>query len=477
MKKLNQIIFLILMLSQTSMFGQGTGEMFPFSSYKEFDTEGGYYPGSFVVIKKKSVQAPIITRERLDQVVCKKKLLEYSKPQDIPNTTLDRKKTFQTSLDVGVKYQGIDPEVKGQLQKAKNITLNVKKGKRYFVGSGTIAIQDVLYALPLEDLTKIKFELANKRKVLMIAEVIEYDDAELVFKWDKAIEAGLKVQIPQVVKLGTDNMWTDNATLVVKFAPGQLVGYKAVEIGKSYKKLIDERIKFRQSSGDDKCMFIDKDVDGFGDANSESKGIPANTLANFPNYVENQNDIDDNDKFSNRFFLDKDKDGQGDINNYKYLSKITEGYVKNADDPDDNDRYNVKGAKLWYVDKDNDGYGDPNPELGRYGITQPKGFVSNDRDCYDDNSDAFPGQTKFFTSHRGDNSWDYNCDGSSEKRFIQIGGCDPRCSFAEPAGWENKIPACGVEGSWLGDCDYIVQVFPPNASCFKRYERKVQECR
>lgn len=477
MKKLIQSVFLILVLGQMPLFGQGTGEMFPFSSYKEFDLEGGYYPGSFLVVKKKSAQAPIITRERLNQVVCKKKLLEYSKPQEIPNATLDRKKTFQTSLDVSVRYQGIDPEVKGELQKAKTVTLNVKKGKRYFIGSGAIAIQDVIYALPLEELRKIKFELSNKGKVFMIAEVIEYEEAELVFEWDKVIGAGLKVQIPQVVKLGTDNKWTDNGTLVVKFASGQLVGYKAVEIGKSYKKLIDERIQFRQSSGDDKCMFIDSDGDGFGDSNSESKGIPINTLSQFPNYVENNNDIDDNDKFSNRFFLDKDKDGQGDINNYKFLSKITDGYVKNADDPDDKDKYNIKGAKLWYRDRDGDGYGDPNPTLGRYGITKPEEYVPDNRDCYDDNPNAFPGQTRFFASHRGDNSWDYNCDGSSEKHFVQIGGCDPQCSHAEPAGWENTIPRCGAEGSWLGDCDYIVIPFPPNASCYKRFERKIQECR
>lgn len=319
MKRTNQVIcLLILALTQISLFGQGTGEMFPFSSYKEFDLEGGYYPGSFLVVKKKSAQAPIITRERLDQVVCKKKLLEYSKPFDVPNTTLDRKKTFQTSLDVGVKYQGIDPEVKGQLQKAKNISLNVKKGKRYFIGSGTIAIQDVIYALPLEDLTKIKFELAKKSKVFMIAEVIEYEEAELVFKWDKAIEAGLKVQIPQVVKLGTDNKWTDNGTLVVKFAPGQLIGYKAVEIGKTYKKLIEERIKYRQSNGDDKCMYIDNDKDGYGDANSECKGIPANNLAQFPNYVENNRDCYDGNANVHPGQAQHFVDPRGDGSNLQY---------------------------------------------------------------------------------------------------------------------------------------------------------------
>lgn len=147
----------------------------------------------------------------------------------------------------------------------------------------------------------------------MITEVIEYEEAELVFKWDKEIGAGLKVQIPQVVKLGTDNKWTDSGTLVVKFASGQLIGYKAVEIGKSYKKLIEERIKYRQSSGDDKCMYIDNDKDGYGDSNSECKGIPANNLAQFPNYVENNRDCYDGNANvhpgQTQFFTDPRGDG------------------------------------------------------------------------------------------------------------------------------------------------------------------------
>ena len=292
MKKLS-LIATVLVLVSNVCFTQISKDVFPMGTFEPFDLDGGYYPGSFISKKKKSVQTPIITRERLDKKVCVKKIFDFSTAQDIPNRTLDRKKTFQNSLNIGVKYQGIDPEVKGGLKKAKDIALKVNKGKRYYLASGAVALQDIIYALPLEELKIIQFELDNKRTVYLITEVIEYDDAELVFKWDKSIEAGLKVKIPQILNLGTSNQWTDGATLVAKFKSGHLVSYKAIKIGKAYKKLIKERIAFRQTHGDDKCMYIDRDGDSYGDTNSECKGIPANNLTQFPNYVENNRDCYD----------------------------------------------------------------------------------------------------------------------------------------------------------------------------------------
>jgi len=360
MKKLS-LVATILVLVSNICFTQISKDVFPMGTFKPFDLDGGYYPGSFISKKKKSVQTPIITRERLDKVVCVKKIFDFSTAQDIPNRTLDRKKTFQTSLDVGVKYQGIDPEVKGGLEKAKDIALKVNKGKRYFLASGAVALQDIIYALPLEELKKIQFELDKKRTVYLITEVIEYDDAELVFKWDKSIEAGLKVKIPQILNLGTSNQWTDDATLVAKFKSGHLVSYKAIKIGKAYKKLIKKRLVFRETHGDDKCMYIDRDGDGYGDANSECKGIPAFDLSKFPNYIE-------------------------------------------------------KGG-----------------------------------DCYDENANVHPGQTKFFTLNRGDGSFDYDCDGSVTLQYNNNG----RCQGCEAAvqGWDGPIPKAGQTGQYLVGCN------------------------
>lgn len=162
----------------------------------------------------------------------------------------------------------------------------------------------------------------------MISEVIEYEEAELVFKWDKAIETGLQVQIPQLMKLGSDNKWTDDATLVVKFKPRHLVGYKAVEIGKAYKRLIGDRIKYRQNNGEDKCMYIDKDGDGFGDASSEPTIIPSAKSSQYKNYVDNNLDCYDMNKEvfpgQSKFFAQQRGDGKFDYNCDAVEQKETE---------------------------------------------------------------------------------------------------------------------------------------------------------
>jgi len=44
-------------------------------------------------------------------------------------------------------------------------------------------------------------------------------------------------------------------------------------------------------------------------------------------------------------------------------------------------------------------------------------------DCYDSNANARPNQTAYFTVHRGDGSFDYNCNGTVEKKNTQIASC------------------------------------------------------
>jgi hypothetical protein len=48
--------------------------------------------------------------------------------------------------------------------------------------------------------------------------------------------------------------------------------------------------------------------------------------------------------------------------------------------------------------------------------------VTNADDCYDANTSAKPGQTAFFATHRGDGSFDYDCNGGSEKQYANVTG-------------------------------------------------------
>lgn len=80
-------------------------------------------------------------------------------------------------------------------------------------------------------------------------------------------------------------------------------------------------------------------------------------------------------------------------------------------------------TNLWQLDADTDAY----PGNGtQYAQSSAPGGSYRRRynlqatiDCYDSNASAYPGQTAYFTTDRGDNSWDYSCDSVEERKYPQ----------------------------------------------------------
>jgi len=104
----------------------------------------------------------------------------------------------------------------------------------------------------------------------------------------------------------------------------------------------------------------------------------------------------------------------------------------------------------WFQDLDQDGYGDSkHTVLGCEG-TPPKDvnqhdFVRNMDDCYDLNSAANPDQTSWFSVHRGDGSFDFDCkDGEEKEHDDTVLGSD---TCEDCKNWECK--PCG----WFGIVD------------------------
>ncbi len=107
-------------------------------------------------------------------------------------------------------------------------------------------------------------------------------------------------------------------------------------------------------------------------------------------------------------------------------------------------------ARKFYRDKDGDGFGDPKHWVE--GCVPPSGYVQNSEDCYDDNPDAYPGQTESFATDRGDGSFDYDCDGTQSKRMTNRAYCvakEDGSGCRSASGWlERKVPKCGQPGRW-----------------------------
>jgi len=193
--------------------------------------------------------------------------------------------------------------------------------------------------------------------------------------------------------------------------------------------------------------YLDDDGDGFGSAlfTITSCSIP-------PGYVVDNTDCDDND-FNNfpgnpevcdgndnncdgqddeglqslTYYIDADNDGYGNPNVSLISCSNPAGYVIDNTDCDDNDSNNFPGnpevcddndnncdgqddeglSLTYYIDADNDGYGNPNVSLTS--CSNPAGYVTDNTDCDDNDSNNFPGNPEVCDGN------DNNCDGQDDE--------------------------------------------------------------
>ncbi len=162
------------------------------------------------------------------------------------------------------------------------------------------------------------------------------------------------------------------------------------------------------------------------------------------------------------FYDDADRDGYAPNTVQSYsLNPSVAGKVRRyaalgTSDCDDSD---PTRWRLRYLDQDNDSYC-PNSNL--YCVGNHVGYrdsCTGFNDCYDLNRNAKPGQTNYFTVHRGDGSFDYDCDGIITRnpslncitRFPA--SCSNLIAGSYSNGWDS-IPACGQSGNWYSGYNY-----------------------
>lgn len=109
-------------------------------------------------------------------------------------------------------------------------------------------------------------------------------------------------------------------------------------------------------------------------------------------------------------------------------------------------------------------------------------------DCYDTgtgSTSTHPGQIAYFTTARGDGSYDYNCDASQTQEYANYETCfgitpQATCQNTHLNGtdWDShagSIPACGVAGSWINTAETCLWVTSPG--CYDTTSSYTQPCR
>lgn len=275
--------------------------------------------------------------------------------------------------------------------------------------------------------------------------------------------------------------------------------------------------------------YLDNDGDGYGYAQStiEACSMPSGYVTNTadcndnssainPNATEvcdgidnncngNSDDADSSLDMSTTSIWYEDADGDG-FGSSSYLRRCDQpsGYVTNSNDCNDGsnqanpnktetcdgidndcdgstDEANAQGCTTYYRDYDGDGYGDASLSQCTCS-TQGYFDVTNSSDCYDNNADVRPNQTSYFSSDRGDGSFDYDCNGAQDKKYTASNGScrgwnasfSDVCRMKDP-GWASGNAACGVTAGYIKDddsCSYAGWL-----SCEETPHSRTQKCR
>jgi len=251
--------------------------------------------------------------------------------------------------------------------------------------------------------------------------------------------------------------------------------------------------------------YLDADGDGHGDRDHSTESCTAPggyvasntdcddseptvnpTAAEACDGLDNDCDLSIDEGLMQTWYRDADGDGFGEgWSSTETCSGAPSGYVSNDADCNDSDGSAFPGATeycdyidndcdsavdesdavdgaTWYRDYDGDGYG--NASNTTTACALPAGYTTDKTDCYDYNASAYPGQnTWYYSSDRGDGSFDYNCDGIESKTHTSTASWS--CSYTHygvvvdfewNSGWRGSAPGCGDTQTWGSGCDYDV---------------------
>lgn len=231
----------------------------------------------------------------------------------------------------------------------------------------------------------------------------------------------------------------------------------------------DDQDRFVQPGAPEICNAIDDDCDGGvdegtscgdddGDGVTEDQGDCDDAdPSRFPGATEVWYDGIDSDCGEDDDF---DQDGDGhplDVDCDDTAPAVNPAAMESCNGFDDDcDGSTDEGlTNPYYLDADGDGYGKATAVL--HACSRPEGYVTNSDDCYDSNANARPTATSWQSSHRGDGSYDFNCDGSSSKRYTANWSCfenaDGDVQWSD--GWSTSSdPNCGSSGTHATGCDW-----------------------
>jgi hypothetical protein len=172
----------------------------------------------------------------------------------------------------------------------------------------------------------------------------------------------------------------------------------------------------------------------------------------------------DPDKDDTAAFVDEDGDGwevgedcdDTDPEVHPNAVELCDGIDNDCDGEIDGTE--ASGGPVWFADADEDGYGDPADQLRA--CEQPSGYVSNDSDCDDLHTDAYPGAAEYCDGYDNDcddqidepdavdaTTWYADGDGDGFGSSVHTEACEQPTGYVAESGDCNDATASAFPGN------------------------------
>lgn len=414
-------------------------------SYYPYGLNKGYGPGSILSVKthwwykdRIKVVDLQISRNKLEKELVNKSFLKLTKKEPINRCSYDQTSDFKAAIDQElIENAEASQHLRSEIGHLEQVKIEAIQGSRYgLADGGGSALHDVLRHLPAPELEKLLGAIERGRDLLFVAEVIEYDEAIANFSWQDSLSGESQLAINDLLGIRGVYEWNSRDNLNVRFAKGSIVGFSGGQFLPYDIELVKTTLKERSEKGNLVKLYPDADGDGYGsDLESDS-----------------------------RIF------GEKESRTVTHAEGVITYSLNNLDEDDQDPKINPEST-VWYRDTDGDGFGDAGST--KLSTSRPEGYVDNGLDCYDHNINVFPGQPNSFPNHRGDGSFDYDCDNASTIQMATQGGCVSGCRTLR-SGWEHSPPPCGQSAPYVVGCNNGSW---PKYKCRVYTELRSQMCR
>jgi hypothetical protein len=214
-----------------------------YAGFQPFPLNRGYEPGTLLKINNDQISAPIFERDELVRSIFSTQIFSLNKPKEISQFEMDITREFKSNSNAF--FSPSSASASATIGKIQNVSYKIESGQTYSLDGGTKIFRNLIDELNKRELEILLEEIKTNENVFLVSEVLEYDKAQIVFRWNDGVNLDAKIekQLVESISINSTNQRVEKGTLTINIDTPQIVGFNKISINDSHINLIERRLK------------------------------------------------------------------------------------------------------------------------------------------------------------------------------------------------------------------------------------------